>query len=272
MGQSQLTETGEEIRTTGARVIDRFRLDGKVALITGASKNIGFETARAFAEAGATVIMNARSPELLEERAGSIRAESGGEVVTKVADVSYGDAASELSAFALDAFGRVDILMNNAYASGDTIGVEVLDIEDGAWESTLNTNIVAPFRLIKALAPSMIRSGSGSIINVLSGSGFLPTPGTLPYGVSKAGLWMLTRYLSQELAPEIRVNGVCPGFTVSDTGGTVDERVAQALLPLVPMGRPGLPEEVAGAAVYLASDAASFTTGTVVFVNGGRAW
>ena len=254
------------------RVIDRFRLDGKVALVTGASKNIGLEISRAFAEAGATVIMNARNGGLLHRRADEIRAATGSRVEALVADVSIAEDNAKISAHVLKAFGQVDVLVNNAYASGDTIGVDPLEIPDDAWQQTIAANLLAPARLIQALAPSMIVARSGSVINVLSGSGLLPTPGVMPYGVTKAGLWMMTRYMARDLAPHVRVNGLCPGFTRSDTGGPADDRVTEALLPLVPMGRSGLPEEVAGGAVYLASDAASYTTGTLLVTNGGRWW
>jgi NAD(P)-dependent dehydrogenase (short-subunit alcohol dehydrogenase family) len=107
----------------------------------------------------------------------------------------------------------------------------------------------------------------GSIINVLSGSGFLPTPHATPYGATKSALWMMTRYMSQELAPKIRVNALIPGLAMSDTGGPHEGPVTEYITTLVPMGRAGHPREVAPAAVYLASDASSYTNGTARFVN-----
>jgi NAD(P)-dependent dehydrogenase (short-subunit alcohol dehydrogenase family) len=116
----------------------------------------------------------------------------------------------------------------------------------------------------------MRERGSGNVINVVSGSGLLPTKGLLPYGATKAALWMMTRYLASELAPAIRVNALCPGIVVPD--GAVPDQSANSVLPLIPLGRTGRPGEMAGAAVYLASDASSYTTGSLLVCNGGRPW
>jgi NAD(P)-dependent dehydrogenase (short-subunit alcohol dehydrogenase family) len=118
--------------------------------------------------------------------------------------------------------------------------------------------------------PGMRERGSGTIINLVSGSGLLPTKGLLPYGATKAALWMMTRYLASELAPVIRVNALCPGIVVPD--GAVPDPSADSVLPLIPMGRPGSPTEMIGAAIYLASDASSYTTGSLLVCNGGRPW
>jgi NAD(P)-dependent dehydrogenase (short-subunit alcohol dehydrogenase family) len=166
--------------------------------------------------------------------------------------------------------GPVDVLVNNAFATGSTFGTSVFDVDDAAWSEVLDVNLLGPFRLARAFGKKMLQGGRGSIINVVSGSGFLPTPTLAPYGASKAALWMLTRYLAAEGAPTVRANAICPGLI--ERAGQDMTGGQRALLSQVPMGRLGQPREVAGAAVYLASDASSYTTGEVIFVNGGRPW
>jgi len=256
---------------------DALRLDGQVALVAGASKNIGAAIAASFARAGADVLLVARGEERLAAVAEQIRALAPERrVETATADV--GDAADleRLAAHALATFGRVDTLVNNALDAGLSEGLNVLDVPDSTWERVFAINLFAPLRLTRALAPSMEH---GNVINVVSGSGLLPNsaPGHLPaptmapYGVSKGALWTLTRYLAAELAPNIRVNALCPGLT-SEGGGMRDEEPYERLLRsgAVPMMRIARPEEIAGAAVYLASPAASYTTGELLVCNGGR--
>lgn len=255
-------------------VLDRFGLHGKVAVVTGASKNIGLEIARAFAEAGATVVAVARSAELLEQRCAEISEATGARVIPMTGDVTDRVSTDSLIDDVHGEFDQIDVLVNNAYAAGNTFGVPAFEIPDDDWETTFAGNVLGPFRLCRGFGAKMIAGRGGSIINVLSGSGFLPTPGVMPYGSTKAALWMMTRYLASEAAPLVRVNALCPGITMSDTGGpTLDtDDAIQKLVDLVPLGRPGHPTDVAPAAVYLASDAASYTNGALLMVNGGRPW
>jgi NAD(P)-dependent dehydrogenase (short-subunit alcohol dehydrogenase family) len=253
-------------------VLDSFRLTGKVAVVTGASKNIGLAISRAFAESGAIVVMAARGEELLQQEAAAIREQTGARVETVIADVSTEDGTHSLSSYVHSEFPQADILVNNAAAAGNTYGVDVLEISDDVWHQTFATNILGPYRLCRDLGKRMFDGGGGSIINVLSGSGFLPNSGLMPYGTTKAGLWMMTRYLSVELAPKVRVNGLVPGLTMADPDRPAAAAILEQFLPLIPMKRTAHPSEVAPAAVYLASDAATYTTGTVLFVNGGRPW
>jgi len=249
-----------------------FRLDGRVAVVTGASRNVGLEIARTFAAAGARVVMAARDAGLLGARAAEIRDQTGAAVMAVAADVTSVADTDRLVATVLEAYPQVDVLVNNAYASGGTFGRHVLDIEDEAWDITFRANVLGPFRLCRGFGRGMLAGRGGAIINVLSGSAFQPTPQNTPYGATKAALWAMTRYLSLELAPMVRVNALVPGLTMSETGGPPAGPVADSLLAMVPMGRAGRPEEVARAALYLASDAASYTSGTALFVNGGRLW
>jgi NAD(P)-dependent dehydrogenase (short-subunit alcohol dehydrogenase family) len=258
-------ERGEPTRLD----LSRFSLAGRAAVITGASKNIGAAIALGFAQAGADLVLVARGAELLESVAEGIRQETGRQIATIVADISRADATPAIVDFATRTLGRVDILVNNAFSAGSS-QAPVLDLDLAVWDQVLETNLLGPLRLCRGFAPAMAASESASIINVVSGSGFLPAPNMGAYGVSKAALWMLTRYLAAEAAPSIRVNALCPGITTPD--GEANHEIFRQLLPLVPMRRLGRPEEMVGAAIYLASDAASYTTGEIIFVNGGRPW
>ena len=257
-------------------MIDReeypFHLDGKVAVVTGASRNVGLEIARTFAAAGARVVMAARDADRLGARAAEIRDQTGAAVMPVAADVTSVADTDRLVCRVLEAYPQVDVLVNNAYASGNTFGTHVLDVDDEAWDITFRANVLGPFRLCRGFGKGMLAGHGGTIINVLSGSAFQPTWQNTPYGSTKAALWSMTRCLAVELAPAVRVNALVPGLTMSDTGGPPPGAVADSLLAMVPMRRAGRPEEVARAALYLASDAASYTSGTALFVNGGRLW
>lgn len=248
---------------------DRFSLAGKTAVITGATKNIGGAIAKGFAEAGADLLLVARGAEALADYAAFLRRETGQHVETFVADVADPASAADIVKHADRTLPAVDILVNNAFSAGSS-QAPLLDMADSVWGEVLETNLLAPYRLCKGFGASMRHRPGSSIINVVSGSGFLPSPNLGAYGISKAALWMLTRYLAVEAAPTIRVNALCPGITSPD--GEPAHEAHHDLLPLVPMKRLARPEEMVGAAIYLASDAASYTTGEVIFVNGGRPW
>lgn len=254
-------------------VRDRFALDGKVSVVTGASRNIGREIAVGLAEAGSDVVLVARDLGRLAEVADSIRRRTGRRVEAIGADVGIGDDVERLVEEVAGRFPAVHVLVNNAayYAhrdDGSGFGIPLDDLTEGDWARALGVNLLGPFLLSQRLAPRMRQVGGGCILNVLSGGGFTPYPSYAAYGCSKAALWMLTRYQSVEWAPDIRVNAICPGVVIDHAAqpSAASTQVAE----LAPMGRAGRPDEVAGAAVYLASGAASYVTGTVVHVNGGR--
>jgi len=244
-------------------------LEGRTALITGSSRNIGAATAHAFAAAGADLLMVARGADALEAKAEEIRAASGRRVVTLAADLAVADGIARLLDIAEREFEHVDVLVNNAFDTGGTFGRSVLDIDWSDWQRCLGANLEAPFKLSQALARRMSAGRGGSIINLLSTAGFTPVPTFAPYGATKAGLWMLTRYMAKELAPKVRFNAVCPGTTAED-GGQENREAWTRVLPSVPMGRVGQPQETAQAILFLASEASSYTTGQVIFVDGGR--
>ncbi|TCJ21971.1 SDR family oxidoreductase [Microbacterium sp. PI-1] len=246
----------------------RFRLDGKRALITGASRNIGFAIATAFAHAGADLILVARGRDRLVAAADALREGSDAAVTTIVADVATSAGIETITAGVGD--GAIDILVNNAHTIGHAPGSRLIDLPDAAWDDILATNLLAPFRLARHFAPRMMRQESGCIVNLMSGSGLQPSPGLGAYGASKSALWMMTKSLAVELAPHVRVNALCPGLVTED--GSPRNEAQERLLPSVPMNRIADPNEIAGAALYLASDEASYTTGELLIVNGGRPW
>jgi NAD(P)-dependent dehydrogenase (short-subunit alcohol dehydrogenase family) len=251
-------------------VPDLLRLDGKVAVVSGASRNIGLEASRAMAEVGAHVVMLARDAGRLHAVAAEIAERTGGTVTPRACDVSSEEDAGALLEWLGAEFGQVDVLLNNAYAIG-TRTAPVLSITPEDWTATLSTNLLGPYRLCAGLIPAMMAGHGGSVINMLSGAAFRPNGTVLAYGATKAALWSMTQYLAHFCAPKVRVNALVPGLVQNKDGGEVnDDDVLPRYLPEIPMGRPGRPEEIAPAIVYLASDASSYTTGSIMWVNGGR--
>ncbi len=247
-------------------VIDQFRLTGKTALVAGIGPAIGQAVARTFADAGAHVVVTARTAERVEALVDDIRAGSG------TCDGYVGDLTDPASRAALlRAAGTVDILFYNAYAigSGDTQIFDLaspLDTTEADWEACFRTNIMAPFALAQALVPSMTARGSGSFITCVAAAAFTPILPAIAYGVTKAGLMTMIKYLAKACGPAVRFNAISPSNI------EVEGR-PKALLSAVrttPLQRMGLPEEVASTALYLASDAAAFVTGEVIHVDGGR--
>ena len=242
------------------------RLDGKVALVTGGTGVIGRAIALRLAEAGADVIIVARRAGPLAEAAREMSRTSGSQVVAVTGDVGQPDSVRSILDGAESAFGRIDVLVNNTFAIGGEAPVIDLEVDD--WDEPWRVNVMGPFMLSKGCARRMLAAGSGSIINVLTTAAFLPMSPMSPYGVTKAALWMLTRYLAKECAPAVRVNAICPGTTSTD--GEVTFEAWRSVLPHVPLGRMGDARETAEAALFLASDASSYTTGQNLFVDGGR--
>ncbi len=252
---------------TGKPALDRFRLDGRTALITGGSRNIGKAIAEGFADAGADLVLVARKEPALEEVAAAIRARTGRSVTTRVCDVGSEAQIAELVAELGSSGPHIHVLVNNAIHTGRTYGVvPLLETEDQAWRRTMEVNFFGPLRLSQALIPRMLAAGSGVVINVISAAAFSPMATMGPYGVSKAALWALTQYLARECAPTVRVNALCPGSMREEQ----DRRpLTGAQVDVTPMAREASSEEAVGAALYLASNASSFSTGDVVYCNGG---
>lgn len=247
---------------------DRFSLEGRTALIAGVGPGIGAHVALAFARAGAAVVLASRSAEKMEGVAAKIESE-GGRALPVVADVADAADASRLVERANRAFGPIHILFYNAffYEGPHAADEDVFFADDAHWQRSFEVNMLAPYRLARLLAPGMHAAGYGSIITVLSCAAFTPTLPQLAYGSTKAGLHMLTRYLARAGGETIRANCLCPGGISPD--GSNDHRFAQHIEKNA-IRRPGRAEEVVGAALLLASPASSFTTGQVIFCDGGR--
>jgi NAD(P)-dependent dehydrogenase (short-subunit alcohol dehydrogenase family) len=244
---------------------------GMWAVVTGASRNIGAAIASALADAGADLVISARNLAPLEEVANRIATATGRRVIPVAADVtSASDRVRLVDTAQRESGGAIGVLVNNAYDHASTIGTDILALPDDAWDRAIAANLRAPYDLCRQFGIPMRSRGQGAIINVVAGPGLLPAAGWAPYGVTTAGLWMLTRYLAMECAPSVRVNAVCPGTIHPATENRAYAR--EVMLSQVPMGRIGRPEEVAGAVVHLASPGSSYTTGALLTVNGGRLW
>ena len=247
-----------------------FDLTGKVAIVTGASRGIGAAIAHAFAQAGAQVVLASRKQEPLDAVAAEIRAAGG--TATAVAAHTGDDAAVEaLVARAVDEYGGVDILVNNA-ATNPHYG-PVLTAEDSHWDKTFDVNVKGYVRMVRACMAPMQARGGGAVINVASIAGLKPETGMGVYAVSKAGVLMLTQVLAVELAPaNIRVNAVAPGYVKTRFSSVIwqNPHVYAEVKARIPQGRMAEPDELTGVMLYLASDAASFTTGAVFTVDGGH--
>lgn len=248
-------------------ILDMFRLDGKVAVITGAGRGIGAACARAFAEAGAHVVVGARTVEQIERTATEVRA-LGARALAIPCDVMREEQLEALVEAAMQEFGRIDILVNNAGGSPPRPALRTRTEE---FVNAFRFNVATAFALSRIAAPRMVESaGGGSIINISSIAGSIPSPGFAAYGTAKGALSMLTRELAQEFAPRIRVNAIAVGSTKTEALKTVlDPQIEKTMVDLTPMGRLGEVEDIAACALYLAAPASAYLTGDIIGVNGG---
>lgn len=246
------------------------RLDGKRALVTGATKGIGADIARAFASAGATLILSGRDEAELEAARRTLTDEHGVEVRTVAVDLARGDGPSRLAGVAGDAFGGLDVLVNNA---GISHTQPVVDTDAALFDETIAVNLRAPALLAAAVGKSMAAGGTGgSIINVASAAALAPLAEHYAYCASKAALIMATKVLALELGPHgIRANSVSPTVVLTEMGQRVwgEAEKSAPMLARIPLGRFAIPHEVSDAVVWLASDAASMINGVDIPVDGG---
>jgi NAD(P)-dependent dehydrogenase (short-subunit alcohol dehydrogenase family) len=246
-----------------------FSLEGKVAIITGASRGIGRAIALQFAQAGARVVVSSRKLEGVQAVAAQIIS-AGGEALAVQAHVGEPGDIQALVQRTMDAYDRLDITVNNA-ATNPHFG-PLLTADEGQWDKILDTNAKGVFRLCKAVVPHMEAQGSGKIINMASIAGVRPSPGMGIYGISKAAIIMLTKTLAMELGPaNIQVNAIAPGVIKTRFSQLLWQtpQFAELILAQMPLGRFGEPQDVAGLALYLASPASDYVTGGVFLVDGG---
>ena len=250
-------------------VLDQFRLEGRRALVTGGGRGLGRVIAQALGEAGAEVAIASRTLSTCEEAAGEIAAATGRRALAFSADVAVAAEVRRLVAEVEKALGPIDILVNNA---GINIRGAAEELAEADWDTVIDTNLKAPFLCARALGPGMRDRGWGRVINLGSILGAVGMAGRAPYASAKAGVINLTRVLALEWAAHgVTVNAICPGpFATEMNRQLLDDPVKyKAFVDKIPMGRWGDLQEIAGAAVFLASDAASFVTGSALYVDGG---
>ena len=243
------------------------RLDGKVALVTGASRGIGREIAATFAAAGADVMLSSRKPEALDEAVRSIEDRAAGRLDVFAANAGDPAAAAGCVAATVERFGRVDILVNNA-ATNPYLG-PMIDIDLPRLDKTHDVNLRGPFVCIQECCQASMRDHGGVIVNISSIGGLSVETSIGHYNVTKAALIHLTKSLAKDLAPAVRVNAICPGLVKTDMARALWESNEDQVAQMVPMQRLGEPSDIASAALFLASDAASWITGTALVVDGG---
>ncbi len=243
-------------------------LTGKVAVITGGSRGIGKCVAEAFAACGANVVIASRKAGPCEELAADLNARFGTKNMGVGCHVGEWDQCDALIATVLAEYGRIDILMNNAGMS--PLYDKLTDVTEALYDKVHAVNTRGPFRLSTVAGEHMAANGGGSIINVSSVAAVKPMPNELPYAVAKSGLNTMTLGLAHALGPNVRVNCIMPGPFLTDIAKAWDmEAFNKNAKATIPLQRGGQPEEVVGAALYLASDLSSYTTGAIIKVDGG---
>ncbi len=241
-------------------------LDSKVAIITGSSRGIGKAAALALAEQGSKIVVNyARSGDAADAVVAEIEG-MGGEAIALQADVSKADQVDAMVKATMDKFGRIDVLVNNAGITRDTL---LLRMKPEDWQAVIDLNLTGVFLCTRAVSKIMLKQRSGRIINISSVAGLMGNPGQANYSAAKAGVIGFTKTIAKELAPRgITANVVAPGFIATDMTG--DLKNTEEILKYIPLGRYGQPEEVAGLIRFLAADpAAAYITGQVMNVDGG---
>jgi len=243
-------------------------LKDKVAVVTGASRGIGREIALALSRAGAAIVAADIIADLLKGVVEEIIA-GGGRALPVAADVTKFEDCQNLADAAVKEFGRLDILVNNAGITRDNI---ILRMKDEEWQKVIDTNLKGTFYCIKAACRAMMKQRSGRIINIASVAGLLGTVGQANYAASKAGVIALTKVAAREFASRgITINAVAPGFIETDMTRALPEEVRTASLNMIPLGRVGVPADVANVVLFLASDLSAYVTGEIIRIDGGMA-
>ena len=246
-----------------------FSLEGKTALVTGASGGIGSSIAYALAKQGARLALSGSNGDKLRAFREQLSEEVGGDHVEITCDLSNSTQVEELIPATIDTLGTMDILVNNAGITRDNLAMRMKDEE---WDQVIRINLEASFRLMRAAARPMMKARGGRIVSITSVVGHTGNPGQMNYVAAKAGLTGMTKSLAQELASRnITVNCVAPGFIRTAMTDALDDKQKDAINSRIPMARMGEGEEVAAAVAYLASDEAAYVTGQTLHVNGGMA-
>ena len=244
-----------------------FSLSNKVAIVTGASRGIGKVIAQIFANAGAHVICVARSENAIKSLANEINSD-GGSSSHFACDISDGEAFSNLISTTAKEHGKLDILINNAGVTRDSL---LMRMKEDQWDEVLNINLKGAFHGMKAAIRPMMKNRSGRIINITSIVGLTGNPGQSNYAASKAGLIGMSQSVAKEVATRgITVNCIAPGWIGTDMTDELSDEVKEQFLSRIPASRIGAPEDIAHAALFLASDEASYITGQTITVDGGR--
>lgn len=251
-------------------ILDLFSLQGRVAIVTGASRGLGKEAAEGLAEAGAKVVLAARRAQWLDPTVAEFR-ERGFDVLGQICDIASEEQTQALAASALARYGRVDILINNA---GVSWGAPYEEMPVDAWRKVLETNVIGTQLMTRAVLPAMRSQGYGKIVNIASIMGLIGVPKEIleaaSYTASKGALIALTRELAVHYAPQgIRVNALAPGFFPTRLSAGVVEHASGRIRAITPLGRLGAAGEMKGAIVFLAAAASDYITGQIIAVDGG---
>ncbi len=248
-------------------ILDRFRLDGKVAIVTGAGRGIGRGSALAFADVGANVVCAARTQEQIEETAGEAR-QRGVQAIPVVCDVNERSQLENLVARTMTEFGQIDILVNNV---GGTMPKPALRTSEAFFNQAFQFNVTTAFVMSRLTIPHMLDGNGGAIVNISSAAGRLPIPGFVAYGTAKAAMAHMTVVLAHEMAPKVRVNAIAVGATLtSSLAPFLDDEAKAKMESLTPMGSLGEVDDIATAALYLASPASRWVTGKIFEIDGGQ--
>jgi NAD(P)-dependent dehydrogenase (short-subunit alcohol dehydrogenase family) len=249
---------------------DLFDLTGKVAVVTGGSRGLGLEMCRAFARRGAAVVVASRKLDNCEAVAAELTAATGRDAVGLACHVGRWADCDRLVEQVHERFGRADVLVNNAGMS--PLYPSLPEVTEDLWDKVFDVNVKGAFRLSTLFAERMAAAGSGSIINVSSIAAVQPGSNELPYAAAKSALNTLTLGFARAYAPHVRVNCIMPGMFLTDIAKAWSPDAVAGAGQIVPLGRAGGAEEIVGTALYLASDASSYTTGAVIKVDGGLAF
>jgi 7-alpha-hydroxysteroid dehydrogenase len=246
---------------------EAFSLTGQVAIVTGAGRGIGAQTAKTYAEAGADVVLAARTKDQLDAVADEVRG-FGRRALVIPCDVNENEAIEDIVAQTIAEFGRIDVVVNNA---GGTMPRPFMDTSPGYLERAFHFNCTTAFVLTKAAAPHMLAAGSGAVVNISSAIGRLRDRGFVAYGTAKAALTHMTRLTAADLAPKVRVNAIAVGSVATSALEVVldNDEIRDEMVRRTPLKRLGQPQDISYCALYLASAAASFVTGKLFEIDGG---